>query len=662
MKRFLPAAFAACLFLLIVGGKWATFDRYGSAMPDWDQWDAEAVELLIPWFENENFVRHLVHPHNEHRVIMTKLQNLALVLINGQWDSRLEAATNALLHAALAVGFWLLGRRAVAARWQVPLFVFIAALFGLPLAWQNVLGGFHSQQYWLAGLSFAAIVSVPFARLGSATWWGGLLAALLALGTMASGFIAAAVVLVVLGWRWWRRELTLRETWPTWVLMAACVTVGLLTRVEVEWHRDLKAKTVHDFVFTIVHSLQWPWREKHWAAVLLWLPWAVVAGKVLAPGWSGVSPRRWAEAPIAEKKGAPKQAAWGQAAPPLTILALGLWVLVQLVATAYARGAGADYPASRYMDTLTFGAAVNALALGWLVSSAWASTRSRLAVYALGAAWSLTLSMGLYNLLAHTVRWELADAKKYYLKAESNMRRYLASNDPKELARPEIPFPSAEGLIERLARPSLRQLMALPLRAPLPLVPAAEVSGGFLENDARLDDSEAPPRRGLSSATAPLDALITWGSFGPDGLVSQGVWKSHPLSSRFPWLKFETAGDVGPPYNHDVSLALHDAATGEKVADVLPSRRPRDTWRAAYVRTPAKPFVVVATDRSAGGWVAFSGPVEMGGASYWAWRVTKHGLLIVYVAGVAALGLLGVAWWKARGGAACPQAAASTKI
>ena len=293
MKRLLPAAFAACLFLLIVGGKWATFDRYGSAMPDWDQWDAEAVELLIPWFENENFIRHLVHPHNEHRVIMTKLQNLALVLINGQWDSRLEAATNALLHAALAVGFWLLGRRAVAARWQIPLFVFIAALFGLPVAWQNVLGGFHSQQYWLAGLSFAAIVSIPFARPGSVAWWGGLIAALLALGTMASGFIAAAVVLVVLGWQLFFRATTWRQTWPTLVVMGAFVVMGLLIRVEVEWHRDLKAKTVHDFVFTIVHSLQWPWRDQHWAAVLLWLPWAVAAGKVgsdALPGGEQPSP------------------------------------------------------------------------------------------------------------------------------------------------------------------------------------------------------------------------------------------------------------------------------------------------------------------------------------------------------------------------------------
>jgi hypothetical protein len=65
-------------------------------MPDWDQWDAEAGELFTPWFENDHFLTHLFTPHNEHRVILTKLQNLALVLLGGQWDSRLEAVTNAL--------------------------------------------------------------------------------------------------------------------------------------------------------------------------------------------------------------------------------------------------------------------------------------------------------------------------------------------------------------------------------------------------------------------------------------------------------------------------------------------------------------------------------------------------------------------------------------
>ena len=119
--RVLPVAIATCLFCLIVGAKWATFDRYGSPMPDWDQWDAEADNLFIPWFESDKFAEHLFAPHNEHRVVLTKLQSLALVLVNGQWDSRLEALTNALLHAALATAFWIYGRRWIGERWRAPI-------------------------------------------------------------------------------------------------------------------------------------------------------------------------------------------------------------------------------------------------------------------------------------------------------------------------------------------------------------------------------------------------------------------------------------------------------------------------------------------------------------------------------------------------------------
>src|SRR5688572_12062879 len=98
--------------------KWATFYHYGSPMPDWDQWDAEGRNLLIPWVDDDQFVEKLFLPHNEHRVVLTKLQNLGLTLMNGQWDSRLEAVTNALLHAALAVAFWILARRSTASRWH----------------------------------------------------------------------------------------------------------------------------------------------------------------------------------------------------------------------------------------------------------------------------------------------------------------------------------------------------------------------------------------------------------------------------------------------------------------------------------------------------------------------------------------------------------------
>jgi hypothetical protein len=200
-------------------------------------------------------------------------------------------------------------------------------------------------------------------------------------------------------------------------------------------------------------------------------------------------------------------------------------------------------------------------------------------------------------------------------------------------------------LIERLAHPALRAMMPVPIRAPLELRPSASDSV-FVENDARAADPERLPHTGISPATTPLDAAKTWGSFGTGevGARKTGVWRSTPVqATRGGWLKFETAGFLGEP-NGGVLLELRDAATDAFLAKVRPTKIPGDTWRSAYVRAPRQPFVVVAHDRHAARWFAFSGPVEMSTLSYWAWRATKNGLLIVWVAGAATIALLFVTW------------------
>jgi hypothetical protein len=282
------------------------------------------------------------------------------------------------------------------------------------------------------------------------------------------------------------------------------------------------------------------------------------------------------------------------------------------------------------MDTLAFGAAANALALGWLLTLPAVHRLARPARFTLAVAWILALGLGLNGLIRGGVAGELAEAKAYYLKAEGNMRRYLATNDPRHLTGPDIPYPNADALVERLARPKLRALMPVPLRTPLPLEPATPAGGSpFIENDARQADPKAPQRAGLSPATIPLDYAPSWGSHGAggEGSPAQGEWKSRPVALTHPdgWLRFETAGQLGEP---GLALELQDATSGAVLATVKPTRVPGDSWRAAYVPKPSVPFVVVARDQDPNRWLAFSGPAEMGPLSHWAWRANKHGVLI----------------------------------
>jgi hypothetical protein len=236
----------------------------------------------------------------------------------------------------------------------------------------------------------------------------------------------------------------------------------------------------------------------------------------------------------------------------------------------------------------------------------------------------------------------MADARaKYYTKAEGNLRRYLSTNDPKQLASPDIPFPSAEGLIERLARPSIRALMPLPIRAPLSIAPQSpkEATRGFQENNGIDADPAYPPRVGLSPQTPPLDYTRTWGSFtaSTEQSPANATWTSAPLTAPLgSWLKFETAGDLARDVA-GIRLALHDATTGQPLINVLPTRKPGDSWRAAYVRAPRVPFVIVATDTSPTGWLAFSAPSEFGRFSYLAWQATKHAALLFWIVAVLTL-------------------------
>jgi len=138
------AGLLACIPGFVLGARWTAIARYGTDLPIWDQWDAEGLNALAPWKEHRFTLALLARPHNEHRVILTKLLNLGLAIANGQWDQRVECVVNALLPALIAAGLFALGRRGLARRWDAPLALLLMASFGLPISWQNTVSGFHS--------------------------------------------------------------------------------------------------------------------------------------------------------------------------------------------------------------------------------------------------------------------------------------------------------------------------------------------------------------------------------------------------------------------------------------------------------------------------------------------------------------------------------------
>jgi len=64
-------ALAGCL-AAVLGAKILLIARLGIPTPYWDQWDAEAAGLYLPWLEGRLDAAHWFAFHNEHRLVLTR--------------------------------------------------------------------------------------------------------------------------------------------------------------------------------------------------------------------------------------------------------------------------------------------------------------------------------------------------------------------------------------------------------------------------------------------------------------------------------------------------------------------------------------------------------------------------------------------------------------
>jgi len=103
-------ALAGCL-AAVLGAKILLIARLGIPTPYWDQWDAEAAGLYLPWLEGRLDAAHWFAFHNEHRLVLTRASALALLWLDGRWDPIVQMLSNALVHVvAIGVLIALLGR------------------------------------------------------------------------------------------------------------------------------------------------------------------------------------------------------------------------------------------------------------------------------------------------------------------------------------------------------------------------------------------------------------------------------------------------------------------------------------------------------------------------------------------------------------------------
>jgi hypothetical protein len=577
-NRFLVPA---SLFLIVVSARLWLISIFGSALPILDQWDAEAASLFKPWLDGTLHWPDLFQPHNEHRIVLSRLLALGLLQLNGQWDALLEMTANAVLCGLVGLGTVAGLVKIIGRENRFPIFVAVMLWLALPYGHENTLWGFQSAFYFLLVFSLLAIWGLGFFPAWSGNWWLGASGAVLASVSMGSGFFAAAIVLVLEIVRLVARRRRFSEAAPTCLVSIVVVGLALYFRTTFSPHEALKAASAAAWLAVFARALAWPYCTVPLFVIVMYLPWAISSFFMVRREKSEFQPR-------AE-----------------ILFALGAWVIVQAAAIAYARGEDGNIAiSSRYMDILGFGAVVNALCAVILVkATAWKGKR-RVIALALTALWMAGTFCGAATLSLRKIT--SGSTKEVLLPMEENVRAYVATGDLKHLDG-DRPYPGAARLAGLLDDPALRKILPAIIRPPLPLVSRAETARAFVAN-------------GYPPVLTTPSYERSWGSYSQAGPEARGSMETDNFHSALPYLQFEIAGAL----RDGTSLTLRDEETGNEVRVNSPARL-NENWRSAIVPVPGGKVRIMAADDSPIRWFAFREPRELGRFAYYAQRAVANG-------------------------------------
>jgi hypothetical protein len=568
---------AVSVFLIGLGVKLYYIFQYGSGLPYYDQWLCEAVNLYVPYIQNKLQLENLFAANNEHRIFFTHVYDLALFVLNGQWDNLLQLVCNAIIYSAGIAGFgWFLAELAGKKIWLV-IWLPLVLMLVLPFTYENTLWGLQSSFYFMMLLSLLTIGLLGLSEPKSRGWWMGLLAAVATLVTVASGFLAA-VALVLLD------LLKDRKNWrqyaPTLASCMVLTVIGVMIKVDVPRHHQLAAHSLAQFVTALAQLIAWPNIFQPWLVLINPLPIAAIAWIYVRSNHREMRAER-------------------------IVLGVGSWVILQAAAVAYTRSE--NVIVSRYMDFTVFLMVLNCVSLYLLLSRYRQYFKFRALYYAGAAAWLGCCLYGLWFLNGVVRERAFPKLRPLVELREENTRAFMVINDEHVFDDKDpllLAFPDGATLVGLLRKDAIRSMLPACVRDPLKV--SEKGHGTFIHNGWQLDRPDGATEK-------------SWGSYSLENISTPRSFESLPVKkSAMPYLEIPVAGDLGEP---GLSLELVDMANGRRTR-INPTRPPGGHWVNIQVPAPEGEFKIVARDENQTKWFAFKEPREMGRLSYWALRIS----------------------------------------
>ncbi|ALG68823.1 hypothetical protein [Beggiatoa leptomitoformis] len=572
--------------LLIFGTKLWLIQQFGSSVPYWDQWDSLAADLFLKWSENHFSVGQLFSPHNEHRIVFSRLLALSLFAFNqGQWQPLLEAIASAGLATLVAIIAGLLLRRVVKNQDGL-LLLWITVLWILPFGWENTLAGFQSAFYFMLLFSFIALWGLILHPAYQWQWWTGALLGFFAFFNVASGLLIFVAILGVKGYLFWTDKTQRLQHFPTIMLCLIILCLEFALLVPVAHHAVLKAQDISQFLLTFGKSLAFPAITHPFFSFFAFFPFTFLVLRLL-----------WLRRPLTMNT--------------LLVITLGIWVILQAAGISYARGAGGALPASRYMDILAIGILVNLLAF-YLLHPAKESKKLSIYFYSFFSLWLLATVFNMSGLIQQNSIPALIHKRDNSLLQIQNVRAFLQTNNINTLIGKEIPYPSAERLATLLSNPTIRQFLPPSLQGFQLLTSSQTNNNPFVIN-------------GFYPTAGQYQAENVLGSYNQTGNVAQGTFISESLTLQQNVIEIAVTGYLG-----ETGLRLGLWGEGDSEPQwITPQQLARETWVTYQLPNPKKPFKIIAVDENPNYWFAFAMPRGLGIGSLWAAWLLTHAYLII---------------------------------
>jgi len=427
-SRLFSGILLAALALIVLGAKLLLIKNYGSMVPYWDQWDAEASNLYKPYLNSDLSILSLFSPHNEHRIFLTRILSLLLLELGGGWSPILQMIINAFLHILAICILATLILKIIGVSQRGIFLSFTALVFALPIGFENSLSGFQSPFYFIEIFSFLAITALVRAKAFDPLWWLGICWSVLAYFSLASGALTVlSIFLVVVCQILLRLRGGAKEIVAAAILLTlAFIMIGFMPHIQGQ--NPFGAHSLRQFLGACFRFLAFPFGN---AGVIIALPMAIYGLHILRSRVELNSPH-WA------------------------ILGLILWLLAQATSIAYGRAAAST--SSRYLDLAIIGLPLN---LGILLFALRTKFIARRAILTIAAVW-LTLTTA--QLMWKTFKVILPDASlrhEYSVQQELNVKKYLAGDQSALRDKPwlTIPYPQPDRLEMLLSDPTIRLIL-----------------------------------------------------------------------------------------------------------------------------------------------------------------------------------------------------------